>query len=94
MKKFVETQVKNAIRKSIEVDGLKNTIELAFNDFDYDLEDIFSPKIKDPLDDSEYDRLLEKCENMARAVFIEIRRQLRQAFAMIESAVQGAALSL
>jgi hypothetical protein len=87
MKSRVEKNVKTAIRQALDEDGLKATLNLSYNELDYNLEEIVSSQMRYADDDAEHDRLHISSENMAKSMFTDIRRQLRIAYATIEAAL-------
>lgn len=85
MRELIENNVRAAIRAAMDDDGLRDTIALSYNDLEYNLPDIFIPRMKDPHDDTEYDRLLGECKSMAKAIFTDIKTQLQQAQSIIDA---------
>ena len=85
MRKRIEKNVRAAIRAAMDDDGLRDTIALSYNDLEYNLTDIFIPRMNDQNDDTEYDRLQGECESMAKAIFTDIKTQLQQAQSIIDA---------
>ena len=82
----IHSSVKTVLLDSCEDCGLAAVIEMAFLDYDYGLDDIIIPLMKDQDDDDEYDKLLDHAERVAKNQYDCIMEKLIQADRIIKDA--------
>lgn len=85
MQDAIKRKVISAVREVMEQDGLIGTIALSYNDLEYDLPEVFIPRMKDENDDTEYDRLHAQAERRVKVCFSKIQVALKRAQSIIDS---------